>query len=317
MNLFISYSHKDEAALERLRTHLAVMQQTELIDGWFDQKILPGSHIDAEITEQIESAELFLFLVSPNFLDSDYCVNNEMKRALERHEAGEARVIPVILEPCDWRATPLGNLKALPKDGCPISKWTNENDAYLDVVRELRRALDAGPKSNGKKTGVETVSHSTRQAESRGYRVKRGFDEIDHADFRKKSFEVIRDYFKSALAEFDQNVDLKGRFSSLSDYSFTCTIVNKLRRNSAAHITIHEQSQFNAFGDISYSYSKNADPHTASGYFTIADDEYELYLVLHAFNVTISGNQTDRFSPETAARRLWESFLEQAGISRE
>ena len=99
MKAFISYSRKDEAALERLHIHLAVLRREGHIDEWFDREILAGGEIDAEIAERLESSELFLLLVSPDFLASDYCVEREMERALERHRSGEARVVPIIVEP--------------------------------------------------------------------------------------------------------------------------------------------------------------------------------------------------------------------------
>ncbi|MDD9981589.1 MAG: toll/interleukin-1 receptor domain-containing protein [Gammaproteobacteria bacterium] len=139
MKAFISYAHKDEDALRQLMTHLAILEREGGIEAWFDRRILAGSEIDREIDERLESCELFLALVSPDFLDSDYCYSREMQRALERHEAGETRIIPIIIEPCDWLSTPLGQFKALPKDGRSIAEWDNSNAAYLDVVKELRR----------------------------------------------------------------------------------------------------------------------------------------------------------------------------------
>ena len=71
MKAFISYSHKDEAALRRLHTHLAVLRREGRIDEWFDREILAGGEIDAEIAERLEFSGLFLLLVSPDFLASD------------------------------------------------------------------------------------------------------------------------------------------------------------------------------------------------------------------------------------------------------
>ena len=58
----------------------------------------------------------------------------EMKRAMERHERGEARVIPIILRPCDWRSAPFGKLQALPKDGRPVTQRSSRDKAFLDVA---------------------------------------------------------------------------------------------------------------------------------------------------------------------------------------
>ena len=115
--VFISYSHRDEKALDRLHTHLATLRRTGEITAWFDREVLAGDDIDSKIGSNLDNSELFFALVSPDFLASNYCYEREMTVALKRHEEGSLRVIPIILEPCDWKSTPLGKLKALPKDG--------------------------------------------------------------------------------------------------------------------------------------------------------------------------------------------------------
>ena len=311
MKVFVSYSHKDEVVLKRLRTHLAMLRRDERIDEWFDREILAGGEIDTEIAERLESSELFLLLVSPDFLASDYCVEREMERALERHRSGDARVVPIIVEPCDWTSTALRDLKALPQGGKPISDWTNENNAFLDIVKELRRVLDAEEVPRQLEQGEATVQAAHRQPGVRRYRVKRDFDEIDRGDFRDAAFGIIRDYFERAAAEIDAIEDLRGRFTSLSAVSFTCTIVNKARENGTAHITVNGRRENIGFGDISYSFTESAPPNTANGMFTVEADEYDLYLSpMMGFR-----GQQERLTPEIAAEQLWEAFLEQAGVT--
>src|SRR6185437_8083890 len=139
--LFISYSHRDEKALERLHTHLAMLRREGAIVAWYDRAILAGDDIDNEVDANLADSDIFLALVSPDFLASKYCYEREMTKALERHDAGALRVVPIILEPCDWNSSPLGKLKALPKDGKAISIWANQNVAFLGIVEELRRVL--------------------------------------------------------------------------------------------------------------------------------------------------------------------------------
>lgn len=312
MRAFISYSHRDAEALDRLHTHLKPLVREGQIETWFDRDILAGDELDADITEQLETCELFLLIVSPDFLASDYCVEREMQRALQRHDAGEARVVPIIIEPCDWTSSPLRKLKAVPKDGKPVSEWTNENNAYLDVVQELRRILEAGvmPKAHTAPHVPEAVS--TEHPQERRYRVQRNFDEIDRSDFRERAFQTIRDYFQRATAEIDSIEDLRGRFSPLSDTSFTCTIVNRARDRGVAHITVHRCSTRYGFGDITYSFEENAPDNTSNGGFSIEADEYELFLTERSFGY---GEQDARLSPEDAAENLWTIFLQNAGVT--
>lgn len=232
MKIFISYSHSDQVALNRLYTHLTPLRSEGLIDTWYDRQILAGGRIDAEINRELESCDLFLSLVSPDFLASDYCVNREMRRALEHHRDDAAHVVPIIVEPCDWLSSPLRELKALPHDGKPISEWPNPNNAYLDVVSELRRILEtrkvAGPPI-GRAMFSEEMNETRPVAPRSRYRVQRDFDEIDRSEFRETAFEVIRDYFQQQIAEINTISDLRGRFVLHGLSSFGCTIVNRAR----------------------------------------------------------------------------------------
>ena len=316
MRIFISYSHKDQAVLERLHTHLAPLRSEGLIDTWYDRQILAGGRIDAEIDRELESCEFFLMLVSPDFLASDYCVNREMSRALERHRDDAAHVVPIIVEPCDWDSSPLHELKVLPRDGKPISEWQNENNAYLDVVKELRRILETR-KADIPPMGPATFSaqtNETRTVPSR-YRVQRDFDEIDRSDFREAAFAAIRDYFQQRIDEIDTISDLRGRFVPRGPSSFGCTIVNRARvlNRGTAHITVHCGNGRMGLGDISYSFSENADSDSANGFFHIESDEYEMYLI----SMMTFGSGRERLTPEEAAERLWADFIEKAGVSRQ
>ncbi len=140
--LFYSYSHKDERIRDQLETHLALLKRRGVIDEWHDRKIGAGQHIDDEIDRNLAASHISLLLVSADFLHSDYCYKKEMARALERDKAGEARVIPVIIRPVDWKGAPFRNLKALPKDGKPVTKWGNRDEAWANVAEGIRAAVE-------------------------------------------------------------------------------------------------------------------------------------------------------------------------------
>src|SRR5262245_23536868 len=97
-----------------------MLKREGAIDDWSDRKIEAGDNIDAEIDRHLEQAQVILLLVSRDFLHSDYCYGKEMERALRRDETGAAKVIPIILRPCEWQRAPIGKLRAIPKDGKPI-----------------------------------------------------------------------------------------------------------------------------------------------------------------------------------------------------
>ena len=142
IEVFFSYSHKDEELRNELKKHLSILKRQGVITGWHDRRIGAGKEWEGEIDAHLNTAYIILLLISSDFLASDYCYDVEMKRAMERHEAGEARVIPIILRSCDWRGAPFGKLQALPKDTKPVTSWTNQDEAFTDVARGIRAAVE-------------------------------------------------------------------------------------------------------------------------------------------------------------------------------
>ena len=130
VEVFFSYAHEDEALRDELEKHLAILKWQGVITGWHDRKIGAGREWEGEISTHLNTARVILLLISPDFLASDYCYDVEMKRAMQRHDAREARVIPVILRPVDWKGAPFGKLQALPTDAKSVTTWTNQDEAF-------------------------------------------------------------------------------------------------------------------------------------------------------------------------------------------
>ena len=141
IEVFFSYSHKDEALRDAVAAHLTMLKREGVIQAWHDRAISAGSEWAQAIDQHMEAAELILLLISANFLSSDYCWDVELKRAMERHEAGAACVIPIILKPCDWASAPFGKLQALPKNAKPVTQWSDRDEALLNVARGIRHAV--------------------------------------------------------------------------------------------------------------------------------------------------------------------------------
>lgn len=142
ISLFYSYAHKDERYRVRLETHLSNLRRQGLISAWHDRKITGGTEWRGEIENQLEAAQVILLLVSADFIHSDFCNSIELKRAVERHNSGDARVIPIIVRPCEWHSAEFGRLQALPKDGKAITDWRSQDQAYLDIAGGIRRVVE-------------------------------------------------------------------------------------------------------------------------------------------------------------------------------
>src|SRR5437667_8268610 len=142
ISIFYSYAHEDEMLHKELEKHLSLLKRQGLIADWHDRDIGAGAEWSSEIDSSLNTAHIILLLISADFLASDYCYSIEMKRALERHEAKDARVIPIIARPVSMKGTPFSKLQILPTDGTPIIKWPDRDDACVNIVQGISKVVD-------------------------------------------------------------------------------------------------------------------------------------------------------------------------------
>lgn len=142
IRLFCSYSHRDEAFRADLMTHLAPLMRQGIVQVWYDRTIDVGHEWKDSVDENLEEANIIVFLISADFLASDYCYGREVKRALEKQAAGEALVVPVIIRPLDWRGAPFSHLQALPSNGKAVTSWSNRDEAWTNVAKGLREGIE-------------------------------------------------------------------------------------------------------------------------------------------------------------------------------
>jgi hypothetical protein len=141
INVFYSYAHVDATLRDELDNHLSLLRQSGFITQWYDRNISAGTDWVDQIDQHLNTAHIILLLVSSDFLASNYCYSIEMKRALERHEAGEARVIPILLRPVDWQEAPFAKLQVLPQNASPVTAWTDRDLAFRDIAIQLRNVV--------------------------------------------------------------------------------------------------------------------------------------------------------------------------------
>lgn len=141
LRVFVSYSHQDELHLVELEKHLTTLKRENLISTWHDRKIVPGQEWEKAIDGALQDSDVYVFLISPDFVASEYCIEKEVSVALEKHNSGQAIAIPIVVRSVDWLTTPLGKIQALPKNASPISVWGDKDQAWFEVVRGIRLAI--------------------------------------------------------------------------------------------------------------------------------------------------------------------------------
>jgi O-acetyl-ADP-ribose deacetylase (regulator of RNase III) len=143
VHVFISYAHADEDLRKELGKQLAILQRQGVIRTWTDRKISAGTEWQGQIDSHLNTAQIILLLISPDFIASDYCYDVELKRALGRHDSGEARVIPIILRPTYWENAPFAKLQALPPEAKPVTSWPDRDSALLAVAQGIAAAVQS------------------------------------------------------------------------------------------------------------------------------------------------------------------------------
>jgi hypothetical protein len=142
LEIFFSYAHEDEDLMNDVRRQLIVYERNGRILKWHDRMISPGTEWRERIDSRPEAAQVVLLFMSPHFIESRYCYEIEGEVALRKLQAGEARVLPIILRPCPWEETPFGAIQALPAGAKPISRWADRDEACLDAARGVMKVVD-------------------------------------------------------------------------------------------------------------------------------------------------------------------------------
>jgi len=144
IKIFYSYSRKDLDTRNRLENHLAALRRANRINTWHDLELEAGTEWEPAILNKLDTADIILLLVSSDFIASAYCYGTELKRAIARHIEGTARVIPIILRPCDWNHSyvPFSKLNVLPTHAKPITSWADQEEAFTIVAQQIRLTVD-------------------------------------------------------------------------------------------------------------------------------------------------------------------------------
>jgi hypothetical protein len=313
--VFFSYSHKDEALRDQLETHLAMLKNQGLIESWHDRRIIAGSDLDEAIFKELEDADVILLLISADFLASTYCFSREMARAMERHAATEARVIPVILRACDWSGAPFGKLMAVPKDGRAVKSWPDMDEAFADVALQVRMAVEArgGAKAvPGMQKGRVAATPPNAQVEalprSSNLRLKKEFSEKDKDDFLRDTYEYVAKFFEGSLIELERrNQGTSFSFERIDSRRFAAVVYQAGK--SAAECSVRIDSMGGRGSTcIAFCNDANARSNTSNEMLHIEATDQSMFL--KPFGMAWGGGgKEQKLSSEGSAEYLWTMFI--------
>jgi hypothetical protein len=314
--IFFSYSHDDENHRDRLEKHLAMLKNQGLIEVWHDRGIEAGSVIDDAIDAELETADVILLLVSASFIGSPYCYSREMKRAMERHEAREAVVIPVIVQPCDWHPAPFGKLLAAPKDGKAITLWANAEEAFADVARQVRTVVE---RLGAASVSAEPVPVVRQQAQpgfgqavaglprSSNLRLKKEFSELERDRFLREGYDYISRFFEGSLKELEaRNEGINTDFHRVDGNTFTAAIYRSGKKISEC--SIHTGSGGFGQNGIAFSFNVGSRGHAMNEQLTVGADDQSMFFT--SLGMSHRRQSEGHLSPEGGAELFWQMLIE-------
>lgn len=314
-SVFFSYSHADELLRDELEKHLAVLKRQGVITTWHDRRIGAGERLHGRIDEHINQDEIILLLVSSDFLNSDYCHDVEMTRALEREAAGEAVVIPIILRACDWQHAPFGRLRATPRDGKPVTQWPDRDQAFLQIVQDIRQAVSQiSPTSQAQATRSSVQmrpsvagSAPAVAARSSNLRLAKTFTQREKDAFLEDTFGYVARFFENSLAELTaRNPGFEGVYKRIDANRFHATIYK--HGKDIAKATVFMGGSFGANG-IGYASGHLSSDNSFNEHLRVEADEHALFL--KSMGMSFYGGQREaKLTQEGAAELLWGTLIE-------
>ena len=320
IEVFLSYSHEDEGHLDQLVKHLDLLRRQGLIQPWYDRRIEVGANVHAEIESKLNSADVVLLLVSPDFVFSDYCYDKEMTRAMERHREGSATVIPAILRPCDWYSAPFGDLLAVPKDGLAVTEHSNRDRAYLEIATAVRKVAEKARTPSGHPTN--TARESARRAlqgqlsaedgELTDLRIRREFTDWQKDEFGHGAFEEISRYFERSLNRLEQTHSdtVRCTFRKIDETSFEAIAYIDGQERSRCGVWVGGGA-FSRNSDLAYSSGGVGNKSSYNEVLHIEDDGYRLYLrSVMGFAWSQYRESKRELTPKEAAEHLWRMFMQ-------
>lgn len=311
--VFFSYSHADEALRDQLEKQLAILQRQGLLDTWHDRRIPVGAEIDQEISSQMEAADILLLLISPDFISSNYCYDVEMKRAMERHESGEAKLIPVILRPCDWHHAPFGKLLATPIDGKPITRWPDIDEAFLEVAKSIRAAVEKIHETKPmefKSAHLGSGSNPIVSDEPRSsnLRIKKEFSDRDKDKFKVESFEYMAKFFENSLQELQgRNEGVECEFRRVDGNRFTAAIYK--HGNSVAKCTIFMGGDSYFGKGISFVFGETSQSNSYNESLTAQSDDVSMFLSASGMASMMGVREQQRLTQQGASEMYWSLLI--------
>lgn len=219
---FIAYARVDKDIVGRLLTHLTGLKYANRLETWFDGEIPVGAPWEEQISQELNRSDMVILCVSADFLASEYVQTVEMPRAMERNQASQCRILPVILKPCAWKRHSFAHLQVTPDGGKPVTKYTDQEEAWTEVIQTIDKSIELAPGHSNSPPLTESAPVPEGAPAKRFHQAPSDRD-ID--TFILETIAGIRQYFQASIKNLeDANPGWEGKARITGDDAFEATI---------------------------------------------------------------------------------------------
>jgi TIR domain len=216
LNVFIVYAREDMDSRKQLEKHISFLARKKYIRIWHDEKIESGKEWKKNINSELLNSDLIFFIVSSNFLASDYIYEIEMPTALDLHKDKGIPVIPIIMSPCHWDDASFSHLQVIPRNGKPIIKKDYNSTEYafqeaaseikqivFEIINKREKTIESHEKL------VETLRVNIDELTEKRIEIDQDLKDAEEKIQLIKDFETKIEKQKSEINKKDQKIELQ------------------------------------------------------------------------------------------------------------
>lgn len=305
---FIAYARTDKEMVARLRTHLAGLKHAEKLETWFDGEITVGEPWEERISNELNRSNIVILCVSADFLASKYVQTVEMPRALERNQAGQCQVLPVILKPCAWQEHPFARLQVTPEGGKPVTKYTDQEEAWTEVIQAIHKTIEPVPSHSNSLPLTESAPIPEGAPAKRFHQTPSDHD-IDK--FVLETIAGIRQYFQASIKNLENaNPGWKGEIRTMGNDAFEATIYDAHGQRKA-HCGIFRALALGIHSPtIGYNESGVGDRNTSNDQLSLGQERKGPTLDWQSFMSGIFSQADKNMDIAQAGKHLWKQFTQ-------
>ncbi len=143
--VFVSYSHKDAEWLAKLRMFIRPLEDQGMLRVWDDTDIKPGAVWMDEIRQSLDSARVAVFLITQNFLNSEFIRDKELPVLLKNAQDRGCLIFWIAVSTSTVDDSAIARFQAANDPSKPLDSLSepDQNRVLKQIYDRMKQAVQA------------------------------------------------------------------------------------------------------------------------------------------------------------------------------